>query len=153
MRHLAFVVAALCAAACAPNERQDARAATAVQEDCGLNLVVNSRMGRPDLPRIRSGQDIRACDLPLAGDIEFACEHVDARDQRDLPDYRVTSAECVFANDARSAARCSFDLAISGAQPVQSEALLTFRFLDLSDETMHDYLATTWRTDASCRAP
>lgn len=154
---LAFLIAALSGAnSCAPAQSNDLAALAVVAEpDCGLPLVVRSRSGRPGVERIRSGNEVRACATPSAGDIELACESADAvaapGDQHIVPEYRISNALCAFTNDQRTQAQCSFTLSVSNAAPIQSDTALTHRFLDLSDETVHDDLVTSWHAGASCR--
>lgn len=151
MRTLLLVTAFLTLSACAPAQH-DALAVVA-EPDCGVDLVVNSRMGRPDVPRIRSGESVAACGLPTAAEIAFACESADATDrpggERSHPDYAVSNVSCAFAND-RTGARCGFDLADAGASR-RIEADFEHRFVDLSNDTEHDHLVTLWRPLAACR--
>ncbi|MGE0740827.1 MAG: hypothetical protein AB7O98_05740 [Hyphomonadaceae bacterium] len=148
------VCVALAASACTPVQ-QAATPAVVAEADCGVALVAQSRLGRPGVPRIRSGEAVRACTLPDASDLDFACESADAADgpsdRRVYPSYAISNAACAFTNSARTEARCSFDLAETGAAASRRETALTYRFVDLSDETVHDHLVTFWSAGASCR--
>lgn len=148
---------ALAASACAPM-REDGAAAESLlvpEANCGLPLVVASRSGRAGLTRIRSGDDLRACALPLAGDIAFACESKDTvfgpGDQSSRPNYRITDEQCTFTNREQSRAHFRFSLSATDAPPVVIEMALRYQFLDLSDDVVHDDFATLWRAEASCR--
>ena len=122
---------------------------------CGLPLVVASRSGRAGVPRIRSGDDVRACALPSAGDIDFACESKDtvfgSGDQSNRPSYRITDEQCTFTNREQSRVHCRLLLSATDAAPVVTEIALRYQFLDLSDDTVHDDFATLWRAETSCR--
>lgn len=152
MRAFVIVVGLSALSACAA-VRRDVPGVVA-EPDCGVDLVVQSRMGRPGVQRIRSGDLVPACNVPTAGEIEFACESADAADRpgdtRLYPDYVVSDATCAFRGD-RTEVRCNFDIAAQGEQPQQAEAAFEHNFVDLSDEMVHDHLVTQWSARASCR--
>lgn len=98
---------------------------------------------------------MRACSLPLAEDLVFACESSDTvlgpGDQSTRPNYRIADEQCAFTNREQSRARCRFSLSAADAPPVVTEIALRYQFLDLSDGVVHDNFATLWRAETSCR--
>lgn len=146
---------ALGASACTPMHRDGAAEPLLFPEaQCGLALVVASRSGRAGVMRIGSGDDVRACALPLAGDIAFACESKDTvfgtGDHASRPSYHITDEQCAFTNREQSRAHCRFSLSANDAPPVVTEIALRYQFLDLSNDVVHDDFATLWRAETSC---
>lgn len=148
-------------AGCAPAAPEELQV-VALTPPCGLSLVRESRFGHH--ARVTSGDALRACELPAAADIEFACEgeegvpipgsrSPDDPDRPDFafPDYTVTGAQCRFAEGDRSRALCTFELAAEGGPPRPFRAELVYRFRDLSNAVAHDDWLTHWEVAAICR--
>lgn len=152
--------------ACAGIHDKETTAVTVTPDlACGMNLAMDLRhpLGNPPRERLKNGDAISACQLPVRAEIEHACEVQDATlvpgvqaadadpaQDYEFPDYSVENEHCSFGKD-RSVASCSFDL-VAGGVPVRHVAVpLSFRFLDLSDDMAHNYYWTLWQADKSCQ--
>ena len=130
------------------------------------NCGVRGAMGFGGEARAQAGDAVRACGLPTAADVEWACKVHEARaipgtvgndplypddPEYEFPDYSVSELECAFTDASNSGAVCSFGLAPGAAAPQATRIELTHGFYTHNTPLTFEY-GTRWSTAGSCLA-
>ena len=125
--------------------------------DCGLQGAIFRKPTRIFGPS-------RACTLPVAQEIAYACadidfvreyRHEEAETQsRPDPAYEIRDASCTFDGPDHKSAACTFQYRRIGRDSSwqTGKSHLTYWFRELTDEITDGWYVASWDADAVCGA-